>query len=288
MMIRAICLFACLLGLPACLDSGKIDTTNATLADNLEELRKLNKNFVAASNNLLKLGEPVDKMAEQFGRLSAVFEKTQDDFTRFMQVGTKASEELLRLSTFITPEKIRQYEAQWNEAVTQFSDFNRDLSERGEDLTQLLRQLTLSSAMVVKMGRLAGIMQPDEWDLIRDGMIAVVDSSGDLGASVQNKTREVLQRLDKAPLSPETIENLAANLQKLGSAADKWLPLADKAGVMLDGIDQEQLNLFLEELLPNIERTLSVLEELTAAINTFNDTPGAAAAAKDLLKGLFK
>lgn len=287
MFTRILCLLCCLLGLTACIDDSKIDNTNATLLLNLEELRKMNTNFVAASSNLVKLGEPVDKMAEQFGRLSAIFEKTQDDFARFMQVGTQASTELLRLSSFITPENIRKYEEQWNKAVTTFADFNHQLSERGDNMEQLLRQLTLSSAMVVKMGRLAGIVQPDEWDLIRDGMIEVVESSADVSVSVQSKTIAALERLDSAPISPETVESLAGDLHNLSKAADNWNELADKMSKTLDGIDPEQLKLFMQEILPNVEHTLEVLENLTDAINEFNSSPtaGAAKSIFDVFKG---
>src|SRR5262245_57123129 len=118
-----------LLGL-SCINDDKIDQTNSTLEANLEELKRLNKNFVTAAKNVEDLQIPVVAISEQFGKLIYIFAATQNNFAQFIEVGTLASRQALALMSVMPVEKINEYGNNLDNLLQQIAAFNLTLTEQ--------------------------------------------------------------------------------------------------------------------------------------------------------------
>jgi ABC-type transporter Mla subunit MlaD len=242
----------------ACVDDSKIDQTNATLTANLDQLKQINKNISNSNDSLNNLGKPVTSVADQFGRLAGIFEKTQDDFAQFMRVGTKASEEMLKLTSTITPENLQKYQQQLSDVLTTFASFNQTFSEKSNDITKLTRQLSISSAMIVKMGRMVGMISPQEWAILEPGVLDVIDSTTEVTDAIKKQAREKILALDNSDANTNLISSAQQELAKLEE-------IANQIFTALAGVDVGRITESIVPLVDKIEPTLALLERLVVA-----------------------
>lgn len=193
-----------------CVGGGKIDRTNATLAENLEQLKVLNKNFVAASRTVGDLRQPMDKMVE-------VLEKRDAEFSKFVEQGTAVSQKTLALLSTITPESIQTYGADLHNLTTEVADFNDQLAKKEGNFQTLLSQMSQISSNLRIMGKVAdlmGLVSPEDRINLTEPAVAIIDTTAYLNDAARQSTADKIQKERKISwLSEKTVPNALKTLE---------------------------------------------------------------------------
>jgi hypothetical protein len=251
-------LLVVLLGAGACMNEGKIDTTNQTLAQSLDELKTLNKNMLAASDRLSKdLGEPVKEMAKGFTRVADAFEANMD-----------ATQNILKLVQAIRPEEFELVHAQFLQASDAFAAFTKRLAEEGTDLETLGAQ----SASVLKViGSLAPLISQVSSPHRGEGEASVEDV-GTSGARLGEATSAAaVQGADalgplmaKLAAQPGAMGEAVQQLDRLRGDVHRLAQIAPSLQELLDGTDFKEVM----EQLPALATLRTDVEKALANFQT--------------------
>ncbi len=259
------CSFPLLFAVQSCVDPGKIDQTNQTLKQNLQELRQLNQNFVKASEKMDEIGRPMAEMASEITRMTNTIVDAGPEILK----GVEAASNVIALIEEFRPEDFKRFGRQVAEFTEAFAELNYDLAEQGTDLPTLFSESAhVLSALGSVLPNLENVSSEDRMS-VEGGILDLAAAGLQLGVAGGEVAQEVSERLAQA--RDRVVENMELKgrpLTLLNIMVDRTEQMARIFPSMVTSLTDPELDVLLglgPDFVHRAEEMDRVVKELVEA-----------------------